>query len=471
MEDRIKILNQINHKSNVLYLMNRDQRIYENHSVNLGYNLSYESKANFFIGLDFSNLKMNERQRIFVLEALAELKDDCKSYSLPFYIINNLEEFINDFNIDCIILDFSPLREIRERDEKIVNLCKSKKIGLYLCDSHNIVPCWMLKVYKRTSKAVKTDLYKLYNKYIKEFEKLKKHKYNEESLKLNDGKDSKNDNEISLDDLSKPKYIEIIKISKLNIKNIQSIKSEILNQINDELLEDHNFIGGYKKGVEVMEDFFKNRFKIYDKERNNPDVFALTNLSPWIHTGQISVQMFVLEANKRYKNGDILYTLMNEIFVWKETADHFVYHESNYDNINGALPWARESLKKHSSDEKKIKYSEDDLLNSRTKDKLWNAAQNELLYGGKIHGYVRMYWAKRILEWTKTPEEALEIAIRFNDTYSIDGNDSNGYLGIMWCICGSMDRAFGEREIFGKIRFMKAFKCPVYIKKWSNINK
>lgn len=450
MENRIKILNQQAHKSNVLYLMNRDQRIYQNHSVQLGYNLSYQTKSRFFIGFDFPNVRMNERQKDFIFEGLSELRTDAKNLDIPTYLINDLDCFVTDFKIDCIILDFSPLREIKLRDKKILKMCESNKMALYLCDSHNIVPCWMLSVYKRTGKAVRTDLYKLYDQFATDFNELTSHKYNKKHDKTSDKAE---DTTISMDKISESKYLDLLDLV------INKSKSNI------------DFIGGYTQGIKAMNDFFENRYDIYSEQRNNSDVNALTGLSPWLHAGQISAQFVILEAHKRFEYSDKLYTFCAEMFVWRETADHFVFHEPNYDNLKGALGWARETLKTHTVDQRPVIYSEDELRHAKTKDNLWNAAQNELVISGKMHGYVRMYWAKRILEWTKTPEEALKIALEFNDEYSLDGCDCNGYLGVMWSICGSMDRAFKERPVFGKIRFMRAFKSPGYISKWSNAKK
>lgn len=48
---------------------------------------------------------------------------------------------------------------------------------------------------------------------------------------------------------------------------------------------------------------------------------------------------------------------------------------------------------------------------------------------GKMHGFLRMYWAKKILEWTSSPEEALSIALYLNDRYELDGQDPNGFVG------------------------------------------
>ena len=116
--------------------------------------------------------------------------------------------------------------------------------------------------------------------------------------------------------------------------------------------------------------------------------------------------------------------------------------------------WARESLDEHSEDPREYVYSPEEFEKAKTHDPLWNAAQLGMVSQGKMHGYMRMYWAKKILEWTDSPENAIKIAIYLNDKYSLDGRDPNGYAGIAWSIGGVHDRAWKERPIYGKVRYM-----------------
>lgn len=167
-------------------------------------------------------------------------------------------------------------------------------------------------------------------------------------------------------------------------------------------------------------------------------------------------------------NNENVLGLINEIFIWKETAEHFCYHEKNYDNLNGALPWARETLIIHGNDKRGKIYDLEELENGKTSDNEWNAGLNEMKTTGKMHRYVGMYWAKKLLCFTKTPEEALSTAFYLYNKYSIDGNDPYSILEIMWSICGTMDQGFAEHEIRGKIRGMNGIKAKEYVKKWSN---
>jgi deoxyribodipyrimidine photo-lyase len=139
--------------------------------------------------------------------------------------------------------------------------------------------------------------------------------------------------------------------------------------------------------------------------------------------------------------------------------------------VNSFPAWAKETLRVHQKDRREHLYSLKELEKAETHDHLWNAAQKEMLLLGKMHGYLRMYWAKKILEWSQSPEDALQAAICLNDRYELDGRDPNGFAGMAWSIGGVHDRAWKEREIFGKVRYMSynglrsKFNVPSYIKK------
>ena len=145
--------------------------------------------------------------------------------------------------------------------------------------------------------------------------------------------------------------------------------------------------------------------------------------------------------------------------VRSELSDNFCYYQENYDNIKGGYDWAVKTLNDHRKDKREYLYTKEELDLAQTHDELWNAAQIQLKTEGKIHGFMRMYWAKKILEWTESPEKALEFALYFNDHYSLDGADSNGFVGCMWSIVGIHDQGWAERAIFGKIRYMNYAGC------------
>lgn len=440
--ERVEKITQIPDTKNVLYITHRDQRLHDNHSINLGYIISYNLKSQLIIGFVPDSFYYNDRQATFFEQGLEEMRLDGLKFNLYVEIIEDLTGFLRDNHIGTVVLDFCPLRKCLA----FVEFLKSLDLAIYTCDSHNLVPCKLLDTYVRTSKAVKVRLYKKYPEFLEDFTPLKKHRYNKKRISLQIKIPSNN---------TKPGYYE-----------------KIMNDYGEKYCPEtpiKGFKGGYSEGMRQIELFFSERFPNYDKCRNNPDVDMLSNLSPWLHAGHISAQKVIYLATERFQpNDQNLITFLNEIFVWKETAEHFCLHNKHYDEIEAALPWAQATLKDHATDKRAV-YSISELENAQTEDIAWNAAMKELLITGKIHGYVRMYWAKQLLVYTGSPEDALKTALYFNDKYSIDGFDPNGYLGVMWCICGSMDRAFKDRDVFGKIRPMKAYKARKYISKWTAI--
>ncbi|KAI3988715.1 hypothetical protein MKX01_025027 [Papaver californicum] len=203
------------------------------------------------------------------------------------------------------------------------------------------------------------------------------------------------------------------------------------------------------------------RLKNYNTDRNNPlKPRGLSGLSPYLHFGQISAQRCALEArNVRSVSPQSVDSFMEELIVRRELADNFCYYQPQYDSLQGAWEWARRTLMDHANDKREHVYTREQLEKAKTADLLWNASQLEMVHHGKMHGFMRMYWAKKILEWTNGPEEALSIALYLNDKYEIDGRDPNGYVGCMWSICGVHDQGWRERPVFGKIRYMNYAGC------------
>ena len=152
-------------------------------------------------------------------------------------------------------------------------------------------------------------------------------------------------------------------------------------------------------------------------------------------------------------------SFLNEVLTWREMSENFCYYEDNYDNIKCFEDWAKRSLNNHLDDQREYLYSKEEFEKAETHDKIWNVAQLQMVKEGKMHGFLRMYWAKKIMEWTETPEQALEIAIYLNDRYELDGRDPAGYAGILWSIGGVFDRPFGERPVTGTIRCMTHYGC------------
>ena len=209
-----------------------------------------------------------------------------------------------------------------------------------------------------------------------------------------------------------------------------------------------------KEARNALKDFIKNRLDYYSEFRNDVSKNMTSGLSKYFNLGYLSSQRAVLEVLASNSHNENKEEFLEEVIVRKELADNFCLYNKNYKSLKGLPDWGLQTLISHKEDFREYKYTKKQFENAKTHDNLWNAAQTQLLTEGVIHSYLRMYWAKKILEWSKTPEYALQTAIYLNDTYAKDAPSANGYVGILWSIGGLHDRAFGEHNVFGKVRLM-----------------
>ncbi|NJO68235.1 MAG: deoxyribodipyrimidine photolyase, partial [Bacteroidetes bacterium] len=209
----------------------------------------------------------------------------------------------------------------------------------------------------------------------------------------------------------------------------------------------------------------------YASERNDPVSDATSNLSPYLHFGQISSQYIVKMILNADQDTVSTEAFLEELIIRRELSDNFCLYNLNYDNFTSFPEWAKKTLNEHRQDRRDFLYTKDQFEMAATHDLLWNAAQTEMVKKGKMHGYMRMYWAKKILEWSPSPEDALSIAIYLNDKYELDGRDPNGYAGCAWAIGGTHDRAWNKHPVYGMVRYMnengcrRKFNVDAYIKK------
>ncbi|MBQ6516030.1 deoxyribodipyrimidine photolyase [bacterium] len=204
----------------------------------------------------------------------------------------------------------------------------------------------------------------------------------------------------------------------------------------------------------VLADFIENNLPYYSELKNNPSKDITSGLSKYLNLGFISGQKVALEVIKSNASDDNKEAFLEELIIRKELADNFCLYAKSFKNFSSIPTWAKTSLEAHKNDFRTYIYSTEELENAQTHDKLWNTTQRQLINNGTIHGYLRMYWAKKISEWTPSPDIALKTAIYLNNKYAYDAPSSNGYTGILWAIGGLHDRAFADYPITGKIRRM-----------------
>jgi deoxyribodipyrimidine photo-lyase len=228
---------------------------------------------------------------------------------------------------------------------------------------------------------------------------------------------------------------------------------------------------GAAAGLRTLRRFLAEKLDGYADASRDPAADGLSNLSPYLHFGQISAQRVALEVQAARAAANAREAFSEELIVRRELSDNFCLHNPNYDAPASFPAWAARTLCDHARDAHPHLYTRERLEAAATHDDLWNAAQMEMVRRGKMHSYLRMYWAKKILEWTESPAEALRTVIELNDRYELDGRDPNGYAGAAWSVGGVHDRAWGERPVFGKIRYMSyngcrsKFDVPAYIRR------
>jgi deoxyribodipyrimidine photo-lyase len=236
-----------------------------------------------------------------------------------------------------------------------------------------------------------------------------------------------------------------------------------------------HFRGGTAEAKRRLVDFIVDKLNDYGELRNDPSLDFVSHMSPYLHFGQISplhIALQVQDAGKLPSKSREAY--LEELIVRRELSMNFAYYNPTYDAFQGLPEWARRTLKNHQRDKREYLYSREELEGARTHDPYWNAAQKEMVITGKMHNYMRMYWGKKILEWSPTPEEAFRTGLYLNNKYELDGRDPNSFAGVAWCF-GKHDRPWGERRIFGQARYMndaglrRKFKIDDYVKKIASL--
>lgn len=226
--------------------------------------------------------------------------------------------------------------------------------------------------------------------------------------------------------------------------------------------------GGSSEAKRLLGSFIDRCLARVPGERNDPSKDCVSRLSPYLHFGQVSPLFIARTIRERPSPGaDII---LEELIVRRELAMNFVHYNPRYDSFDCLPAWAVKTLEEHAGDPREYLYSADDLEAAKTHDPYWNAAQRELVLRGHMHGYMRMYWGKKILEWSPSPREAYRRALCLNNKYGLDGRDPGGFAGVAWCF-GKHDRAWGARPVFGKVRYMNAaglrrkFDIDEYVRK------
>lgn len=430
-------------KHPVIYWMTREHRVHDNRTLVLAQKYAHENNVPLLVVVafrkDLSNHSILTRTFRFITEGLQDVEKALEKLIVPFVYLqgnppNEILKLAKKLKSETVFTDLYPIKPFRRWQKEV-----GDETNLIVVDSHNTVPVWEVSEKKEfAAYTIRPKIWKKFDEFYSPLPKLTK----QQSV-LNSS-------------LEKPNWTQIVD------------STEVINGYPNSRLK-----GGWSEGKKMLGDFISNRLSGYAEHRNDPSKNATSHLSPYLHFGHLSSHEVIdavqgSHAPQKDKDG-----FLEEFVIRKELSDNFCYYENEYRNLKGIHDWAKATLKDHTGDKREYTYSYEELRDSDTHDSAWNAAQTQMVQSGSMHGYMRMYWCKKIFEWTKSPDEAVKIAIKLNDTFSLDGRDPNGYVGILWSIGGLHDRAWTERAIFGKIRYMnqkglqRKFDIEKYITEWN----
>ncbi len=430
--ERVRCLNREQQITGpVIYWMSREQRIRDNWAYLFASRLATRNRSQLIVlfNLVRSYPGATFRHYDFMLQGLKTVEKQLRSLNIPLFVLagdpaETIPHFIDEYRAGAIVSDFSPLKISRTWKKKLV---QNTPVLHYEVDARNIVPSWIASDKEEYSaRTIRPKINSRLDAFLTGFPEI-------------EPPDS-GGNVVSAPTVDWQRLYAFINV-KSDVKPVSWI------------------VPGEDAAMQQLAEFIKNGLTRYAAERNDPTANAVSHLSPYLHFGQISAQHVALAVKKSNAPLECIDAFLEELIVRRELAENYCFYNSRYDSLDGIQPWAKKTLEEHRHDKRQYLYDTDIFEEGKTHDPLWNAAQSELRNRGKMHGYLRMYWAKKILEWAPHPEAAFETALYLNDKYSLDGRDPNGFTGIAWSIGGVHDRPWFERPVFGKIRYMNYNGC------------
>ncbi len=409
-----------------MYWMQRAQRAVGNPALDAAIEIAnaLHKPVVAFLGLVPFYPHANLRHYQFLVAGLDDIATGLKARGVGFvlrrYPHHRLEQFCEEVHPAIVIGDENPLRDPERWRQELAGRLRTP---LWTVDADVVVPSALLEKEQYAARTIRPRIHAQLPRFLKEI----------------------------------PDNIAHVPWNPKHHAQSLRPEADLLNgfPVDRTVQPVKGFIGGTQEALAVLKRFVRDRLKGYGEQRNKPELDGTSQLSPYLHFGHLSPVTVAVAVQKADAPQSDREAFLEELIVRRELAINFVRFNPRYDQLKGCEPWALRSLKVHSLDHRTHRYSERQLENAETRDPLWNAAQKQMVLTGWMHGYLRMYWAKKILEWSPAPGRAFEVAVRLNDRYELDGRDPNGYAGIAWAIGGKHDRAWGpERPVYGKVRYM-----------------
>lgn len=433
----------------VVYWMQRAQRALDNPALDVAVevaNALHQPVVIFFAPVPFYP-HANLRHYAFLAQGIPDIAQRARKRGIGFvlrhYPDRSLSKFCDEVKASIVIGDENPLRE-PDRWRELAT--KKLTVPLWTVDADVVVPSKLLEKEQYAARTIRPRLQARFHEFL---QPLKNPRARIEWQKPN-----------SLLALPDDGSFDI---------------TEGWNKLDRSVAAVDAFRGGTSEALKLLPDFVAHKLAHYPEHHGKPEVDGSSRLSPYLHFGHISPITVALAVEKAHAARAAKDAYLNELITWRELAVNFAHFNKLYDSIESAPDWAHRTLAKHSRDKRPVVYTREQLESAETHDKLWNAAQQQMLHAGWMHNYMRMYWAKKILEWSPSPQAAYQTAVYLNDKYFLDGRDPNGYAGIAWAIAGKFDRPWFERPIYGTIRYMsgdatrKKFDADSYIEQMSRL--
>lgn len=429
----------------VVYWMQRSQRGRDNHALDVaiaaGNALGLPVVAYFAAISNFPHA--NLRHYVFLQQGLPDIEEDLAERGVGFVMRRaphcDHAEFFADANAVMVVGDENPMRG---PESWRVHIAETLKIPYWTVDSDVVVPSKLLEKAQFSAGVARPRLYRALPEFLVPYE----NPHAEHTWQMPRG---------------------------LRREDVREDITRGWEGFDRTCKPVDAWHGGHHAAMKRLHHFTAKLLANYDEDRNHPELDGTCALSPYLHFGHIgplTIALAVDEAAKKHpqmkQQRD---SFFNELIAWRELSVNFVRYQPEYDNPKCADNWARTTIAEHDRDEREVMYTLKQLESAETYDQLWNAAQIQMVRHGWMHNYLRMYWAKKIVEWTPNAATAMRHAIYLNDRYFLDGRDPNGYSGVAWAVLGKFDRAWGSRPIFGKRRFMsgvstgKKFDSKLYI--------
>ena len=414
----------------VVYWMQRAERGIDNPAVDLAVDIGNELDlpvVAFFSAI--SNFPhANLRHYAFLNQGLRDIEEDLAERNVSFVVRrapnNSLEKLLFEVNAAMLIGDENPCRE-PERWRRV--LAKRLELPFWTVDADVVVPSALFPKHQYMLHIMRPKLLAELPKYLAPMSRTKAKKA-----------------------WARPPGFESFDVTEDITAGWRNFDRSVRPV--------DTFTGGTHAALKRLKHFVAHGLADYAKQRNHPETDGTSMMSPWLHFGHISPVTIALACEDAAREGKATAAArdayFNELIGWREISVNFVKYVPNYDSIEGAPEWAQATLREHAGDKRDPMYTLEQMERAETHDELWNAAQMQMVKSGWMHNYLRMYWAKKILEWAPNPALAWEWAVILNDKYELDGRDPNGYQGIAWAMGGVHDRPWFDRPIFGTVRYM-----------------